>query len=185
MDLRHEVANLTNAVLDVGTRIGERNYLYALVSKDGLGGRAPETFVGGQVRISLREPGQVFGNIGIHATPHWNPGLPAQQAAPMEAQTSTSKCEQIRRPRASPPRRSSADGNDSEYEVEGILDSKFSDDPFCDLYYRIECTGSVKSTWRPATDLGHCKDVVREFHEKNPKRPGSYKHFLLYVNHDC
>lgn len=72
MDLRHEVANLTNAILHVANRIGERNFLYALANKDFLGDRTPESFVGGAVPIAIRRPGRTFGNIGTMAAPEWD-----------------------------------------------------------------------------------------------------------------
>lgn len=73
MDLRHEVMNMTNSVIALGNRIGERNYLFAKVNKQHLGGRAPESFVGGAVPTPTRRNGEVFGNLGRRASPHWNP----------------------------------------------------------------------------------------------------------------
>jgi hypothetical protein len=60
---------------------------------------------------------------------------------------------------------------EDEWEVEAILDSKMTRNR---LYYFVHWKGYPISdrTWEPADFLSHSSDLVREFHEQHPTKPG-------------
>lgn len=175
MDVRHEAANLTNAFVDIGNRLGEGNYLYAQASKEELDARAPETFVGGQMPISLREPGEVFEDFALLPAPHWTPASHVPQAKRKRAPRKHRK--------ESPPPESPMPASDTEYEVKAILDSQVHKSS---LYYLVAWVGyegtDAAMSWNAAGNLAHCKELVREFHEENPGKIGSYDEFLGYLS---
>ena len=59
-------------------------------------------------------------------------------------------------------------GGEEEYEVEGILDSRFH---YRRFQYLVMWIGYDHATWKPVGDLEHTADLVREFHRLWPDRP--------------
>jgi hypothetical protein len=59
-----------------------------------------------------------------------------------------------------------------EYEVEAIIDSKLVRNQ---LKYLVHWKGYtvMDRTWEPASNLSHCKEMVKKFHQAHPQRPGS------------
>ena len=64
-----------------------------------------------------------------------------------------------------------------EYEIAAILDSKIDKRRrLCPLLYLIKWTsyeGTDQETeWMPATELGNAQELVQDFHQANPTKPG-------------
>ena len=72
-----------------------------------------------------------------------------------------------------------------EYEIAEILDCKRDRRRKVQLVYRIRWEGYEGAPDEfadlLASELEHSPDLVREFHEKHPAAPGSYKEFLRYI----
>ena len=65
-----------------------------------------------------------------------------------------------------------------EYEISGILDSKIDKHHKCRLQYLIRWMGyegtEEETSWLPASELGHASEVVSNFHQAYPEKPGPH-----------
>ena len=63
-----------------------------------------------------------------------------------------------------------------EYEISEILDSRIDKRRKCKLLYLIRWTGyegtEEETSWLPASELGHATEVVSNFHQAYPEKPG-------------
>ena len=63
-----------------------------------------------------------------------------------------------------------------EYEISEILDSKIDKRCKCKLQYLVHWTGyegtEEETSWLPASELGHTSEVVSDFHQAYPEKPG-------------
>ena len=61
-------------------------------------------------------------------------------------------------------------GNELEYEVEEVLDSRLF---WNKLQYLIKWKGYTEenNTWEPVTNLDNVKDAIKEFHQTHPSAP--------------
>ena len=68
---------------------------------------------------------------------------------------------------------------DIEYEISEILDSKLDKRRKCQLLYLIWWAGYKgtyqETDWLPATELKHAVELVQDFHDSYPNKPGSLK----------
>lgn len=58
--------------------------------------------------------------------------------------------------------------NEEEYEVEAVLDSRLH---YRKLQYLVKWSGYHEPTWEPAESLEHSQLLVKEFHQKYPRKP--------------
>jgi hypothetical protein len=60
---------------------------------------------------------------------------------------------------------------DSLYEVEEILDASIKDGK---LHYMVLWKDHILEnyTWEPESNMGTCMDLIDEFYERFPKKPG-------------
>ena len=65
---------------------------------------------------------------------------------------------------------------DVEYEISEILDSKNDKRRKCQLLYLVRCSGyegtDQETDWLPATELQHATELVQDFHNSYPSKPG-------------
>ena len=65
---------------------------------------------------------------------------------------------------------------DIEYEISEILDSKLDKRRKCQLLYLIQWAGYERTDqeidWLPTTELKHAVELVQDFHESYPNKPG-------------
>ena len=65
---------------------------------------------------------------------------------------------------------------EAEYIIERVLDSKIDKRRTCKLLYLVRWSGyegaEDEESWLPATELGNAMEVVTDFHEANPGKPG-------------
>ena len=63
------------------------------------------------------------------------------------------------------------EGDEREWEVEGILDSRLY---YRKLQYLVTWKGFLKKddSWEPAEGVKHCQALIRQFHHDHPFRPG-------------
>jgi hypothetical protein len=63
-----------------------------------------------------------------------------------------------------------------EYEISEILDSKIDNRRRCKLLYYVCWEGyqgtDEETSWLPATELDHAKELVADFHIWYPNKPG-------------
>ena len=60
--------------------------------------------------------------------------------------------------------------DEEEWEVEAIQDSRLH---YCKLQYRVAWTGHPQdTTWYPANNFEHAKELIEAFHNKYPDKPG-------------
>jgi len=63
-----------------------------------------------------------------------------------------------------------------EYEVAEILDTKVDRRRHCKLLYLVRCTGyegtNKETSWLPADELAHAKELVSDYHKAYPSKPG-------------
>ena len=63
-----------------------------------------------------------------------------------------------------------------EYEISEILDSKIDNRQRCKLLYYVHWDGyqgsDEETSWLPATELDHAKELVADFHTWYPDKPG-------------
>jgi Chromo (CHRromatin Organisation MOdifier) domain len=68
-----------------------------------------------------------------------------------------------------------------EYEISEILDSRINKRRKCKLLYLVRWTGyegtDEETSWLPASELGHADEVVVDFHEAYPAKPGPLSMF--------
>jgi hypothetical protein len=66
--------------------------------------------------------------------------------------------------------------DDFEYEIEEILDSKIDKRRRVKLLYLVRWSGyegtDEETSWLPADELNHASELISEFHEKYPAKPG-------------
>ena len=66
--------------------------------------------------------------------------------------------------------------DDLEYEISEILDSKIDNRRRCKLLYYVRWEGyqgtDEETSWLPATELDHAKELVADFHARYPNKPG-------------
>ena len=65
---------------------------------------------------------------------------------------------------------------ESEYKISEILDLKIDKRRKCKLQYLVHWTGyegtDKETSWLPASELGHASEVVSDFHQAYPEKPG-------------
>ena len=65
-----------------------------------------------------------------------------------------------------------------EYEISEILDSKIDKRHKCKLQYLVRWTGykgtEEETSWLPASELGHALEVISDFHQAYPEKPGPH-----------
>ena len=63
-----------------------------------------------------------------------------------------------------------------EYEISEILDSKIDKRRKCRLQYLVRWVGyedtDEETSWLLASELGHASEVVSDFHQAYPEKPG-------------
>ena len=65
-----------------------------------------------------------------------------------------------------------------EYEIREVLDSKYDLRCWstCELFYYVRWTGyegtDEEYQWTAATNLTHADEIIEEFHERYPAKPG-------------
>jgi len=63
-----------------------------------------------------------------------------------------------------------------EYEISKIVNSKINRRRACKLLYKVIWLGyedtDNDSKWLPATELGHAKELLNDFHLRYPSKPG-------------
>ena len=66
--------------------------------------------------------------------------------------------------------------DDLEYEIAEILDSKIDNRRHCKLLYFVRWSGyegtDEENSWLPATELDHAQEIVTDFHDRYPDKPG-------------
>jgi Chromo (CHRromatin Organisation MOdifier) domain len=72
-----------------------------------------------------------------------------------------------------------------EYEISEILDTRIDKRCTCKLLYLVWWTGyegtDKETSWLPASKLGHADEVILEFHDAYPAKPGPLS--MLEVTH--
>jgi Integrase core domain/Chromo (CHRromatin Organisation MOdifier) domain len=67
------------------------------------------------------------------------------------------------------------------YEISEILDSRIDKRHKCKLLYLVRWTGyegtDEETSWLPASELGHADEVIVDFHEAYPAKPGPLSMF--------
>jgi len=65
---------------------------------------------------------------------------------------------------------------DLEYEIAKILNTKIDKRRRCKLLYYVQWLGykgtDEETSWLPTDELGHATDLVKEFHQRYPDKPG-------------
>ena len=76
----------------------------------------------------------------------------------------------MERPQPTNPEPILADGEEPEYEVERVLDSRMH---YRKLQYLVQWKGygPENNSWEPADNLANCPELVNEFHQSNPSAP--------------
>lgn len=59
-------------------------------------------------------------------------------------------------------------GGEQEWEVDAILDSRKLRGQ---VQYLVRYTGYDDPSWQPPTDLEHAPELVRDFHDRYPRKP--------------
>jgi Chromo (CHRromatin Organisation MOdifier) domain len=63
-----------------------------------------------------------------------------------------------------------------EHEISEVLDSKIDKRRICKLLYLVRWSGyegtDEETSWLPATELSHASEVVSDFHNAYPNKPG-------------
>ena len=76
---------------------------------------------------------------------------------------------------ADPPPPVEIDG-DIEYEIAEILDTKLDHRRRCKLQYLVRWAGyegtDEETSWMTADELSHAQELVRDFHQAYPDKPG-------------
>ena len=71
--------------------------------------------------------------------------------------------------------------SDSKYEISKILDSRIDKQCKCKLLYLVKWAGyegtDKETSWIPASELRHASEVVSDFHQAYPSKPGP----LLFI----
>jgi Chromo (CHRromatin Organisation MOdifier) domain len=66
--------------------------------------------------------------------------------------------------------------DDLEYEIAEILDSKIDNRRRCKPLYFFRWSGyegtDEENSWLPATELDHAQEIVTDFHDRYPDKPG-------------
>jgi Chromo (CHRromatin Organisation MOdifier) domain len=72
-----------------------------------------------------------------------------------------------------------------EYEISEILDSRIDKRCKCKLLYLVWWMGyegtDEETSWLPASELGHADEVILDFHEAYPAKPGPLS--MIEVTH--
>lgn len=61
--------------------------------------------------------------------------------------------------------------NETEYEVEAVVDSDWEDQAKTKILYRVKWTGYTDTTWEPLEVLTHCPAALESFHRRYPNKP--------------
>ena len=63
-----------------------------------------------------------------------------------------------------------------EYEISEILDSRINKRRKCKLLYLVKWSGyedtDKETSWLPASELGHASEIISDFHDAYPDKPG-------------
>ena len=63
-----------------------------------------------------------------------------------------------------------------EYEISEILDSRIDKCRKCKLLYLVKWSGyedtNEETSWLPASELGHASEIISDFHDTYPDKPG-------------
>ena len=61
--------------------------------------------------------------------------------------------------------------NETEYEVEAVVDSDWADRAKTEILYKVKWTGYPDPTWEPPEVLTHCPAALENFHYRYPNKP--------------
>lgn len=61
--------------------------------------------------------------------------------------------------------------NETEYEVEAVIDSDWADATKTEILFKVKWTGYPDPTWEPPSSLTHCPQMLEVFHRRYPNKP--------------